>query len=231
MPSPRTSFLLAVVCAVVGAAAPAAVSAQAGTVTFAPTGDGGPVVPVFTGPTLVQTGLVRSTFGSAASVGELAAWESPQYSGGSAVYGNVNQVGTVAEFALTGTVGTALSFSAATFGGYPDAARVIRVRLYDAAFTQLFDQLLSVPSSPQQSINFGSVTTTSGTLRMQWTEATAAGTAEGRGAYDVGFSSLNYFVGARAAVVPEPSTYALVAAGLAGLGVVARRRRGHIGAA
>lgn len=213
--------------AVLSAAATVALSApalaQPGTVTFTPTGNGGAVTPVYAGPALTYSGTVRSTFGSAASVGADLLYWSGAYSGGPAVYGNSSATGHVAEFALTGTAGTLLTFDAASFGGYSNAARTLRVRIYDAGFTQLFDQLLAVPSSPQAVLNFGGVNTLSGTLRLQFTEVDANGVAAGRGPFDVGFSSLDYAVGGQA-VVPEPSTYVLLAGGLAGVAAVARRR-------
>lgn len=216
-----TSVLRRAFLVVVATGAPAVASSQTGTVTFQNTGNGGAVVPIFSGPALTQDAVLRSGFGNGSTIGALAFWTG-DYSGGAAVYGGGSTLGQVAEYALSTSVGSPLAFTAASFGGWPNTARFIRVRLYDAGFTQLFEQILAVPTASQQVLNFGSVTTNSGTLRMQWTEVTAAGVAAGRGAFDVGFSSLSYTT---TAVIPEPSTYALVAAGLAGVGAVARRRR------
>lgn len=202
---------------------PVAAHAQAGTVTFANTGNGGVVTPIFSGPALTTGGEVRAGFGNAATTGASLLYWNDSYSGGPAVYGNNGTAGTVAEFTLGHTAGETLALTSGLFGSYPNSGDFIQIRVFDLGFNLLFEQLVDTDPTSQTLVNFGGVSTQSGLLRLQYTEATAQGAAAGRGAFDVGFSQLTYR--AAGTVVPEPQTWILLASGLGVLGTIARRRR------
>jgi hypothetical protein len=219
----RRSLRTGIAALALAIALPGAAQAQAGTITFQNTGDGGAVVPIFTGPTLTTGGTVRTGFGNAPSANANLAYWSSQYSGGPAVYGGANGIGTVAEFTLGHTAGETLALTGGLFGTYPNAGDFIRIRIFDLDFNQLFDQVIDTDAATQTLVSFGGVSTQSGLLRLQFTETDAQGAFAGRGAFDTGFSQLTYR--ATNTTVPEPQTWLLLASGLGVIGGIARRRR------
>ena len=119
---------------------------------------------------------------------------------------------------------TTSSLTSGLFGSYPNSGDFIQIRVFDLDFNLLFEQLVDTDPTTQALVNFGGVSTQSGLLRLQYTEADAQGAASGRGAFDVGFSQLTYRA-AGATVVPEPQTWILLASGLGVIGTITRRRR------
>lgn len=230
---PRTTLLAAVALAI-GTAMP--LTAQSGTVTFAGVTNNNGAVPIasYSGPALTFSTVVRAGFGNTAAVSTAdGRWWTGSYSGQGMVYGNNSGRGNVLEVTLDAGAGSVLSLTSALFGGYANAARNVTFQLFNADYSQstaLFTVLTgtTTPASPTFALNgWGSI------IRLQFTETNASGAPAGRGAFDVGVQGIQYTVSASdpgvPGVVPEPSAWALMATGLLGLAMLARRRAAGTG--
>ena len=96
------------------------------------------------------------------------------------------------------------------------AGTVHGVRVYSLGGTLLFsqDQALAGSSLAGRTLSWAPNVSATGGLRVQW----------GTDPYYVGANNFAFSVAGGSAVVPEPSSYALVATGLAGLAAWRRRR-------
>lgn len=125
------------------------------------------------------------------------------------------QDGRVGQFFLAPTAGQEVRLDAVQLGSWPAVdgvgpARPFQLTVFDAMWNQLFSTSGQV--GPVVTLTPG-VASTSGLYVQFGTDA------------NVGLGSLTYTVrGDATSVVPEPSTYALLGAGLVGVGTLARRR-------
>jgi hypothetical protein len=218
---------IAAAVAILNVAAFGTASAQAGTIVLSGvTPENGVAVAYsYTGPSLSSSSVIRSGFGNTTVVNPTGAlwWQSAQYSGQSMAYGNSSFEGTVLEFLFDGGIGNSLTLTGATFGGYLNQARRIGYRFFSDDFANSSALFVATPGNTTPDVE--TFTASFGRrIRLQLTEVNTDNNPTGRGAYDVGIQNINYrFAGTT--VVPEPSTYALLATGLAVLVAVRQRRR------
>jgi len=148
--------------------------------------------------TVIFRGALRST--RAARYGDLVnvAWGNP----------NANAGG---EFRFSGLNGATVTLTGIDLGGWVSDVNTA-VRIYDASFTELYSSgavgSIVAPNTGAHAHDAFSVT--GGTLILQWHDP-----------WNVGVDNLSFNVNA----IPEPSTYALMIAGLGLVGFVAHRRR------
>jgi len=199
--------------------APAAAQPITGRIDFDDLGGSTQTIPQGYGSTpFLQTSYFgRSAFGD---VGEtrcagLTLWKES--------YGALDRVvipcipNSVAQIGLRPLAGRALTIGSFDFASYPSRNGVgpaveTTVRIYDENWLELFVQTLSV-SGPRVTVSPNLRTT--GQVYVQF----------GRD-WNVGLDNLAYTIDAgEVAVVPEPSTVALLGVGLAGVAAGARRRR------
>jgi len=214
-----------------GISAGAATSTAAQTATFGGAFNGATPTVAFSGQALTFSTQVRTGFGNTAAVGTAdGLWWTSQYSGQGMLYGNNSTLGNVLEVTLNAGAGFSLNLNGALFGGWPNTARNVTYRLFNADYSLSTGPLTvlaaaATPASPLFPVNgWGSI------IHLQFTETTALGASAGRGAFDVGVQNIGYTVTpANGSVVPEPSTYILLATGMGMLGVITRRRRSSVG--
>lgn len=204
--------------------------AQSGTLTFG--GSGNAAVPntSYSGPALTFSSVIRSGFGNTSVVaGSDALWWTGGFSGQGMLYGNNSTLGNVLEVTLDAGAGFNLFLGGALFGGWANAQRYVTYRLFNDDYSQ---------SSAAVTVQTGTATPAAATftsgdwgsvVRLQFTETNVSGANIGRGVYDVGVQDIEYTVTRNDPIdpvpVPEPSPFVLVASGIAGLAMTARRRR------
>ena len=224
----RSTSALLVALGVSISLAPTA-AAQSGTVTFAgetPQNNAQPVAS-FSGPVLSFSTQVRKGFGNTAALTDGGLWWTNDYSGQGMMYGFSETRGDVLEVTLGVGAGFSLSLTEALFGSWPNVARHVTYQLFNADFSQTtgpFTVLAGAltPASALFGANqWGSI------VRLQFMETDAQGAPAGRGPFDVGVQGIQYTVRdlSDPTVVPEPSTYVLLATGMGMLVIVSRRRR------
>jgi len=110
--------------------------------------------------------------------------------------------------------GDSVALQGFDLGAYPDASRgtmvTVRDLVTDAVLFSFNGNVGTLPANQATHFTLAGVSSANG-LRIQWQDS----------AYNVGIDNINFSVGA----VPEPGTWAMLAAGLLGLGAVARRRK------
>ena len=204
--------------------------AQSGTVSFSGTVPGDePTLAFNGGPSLGFSSRLLNGFGNTTALPSGGArWWNGAYSGSDVVYGSSSTLGTVLELRLSASSGSDLALENALFGGFFNAARYVSFQLFSDDYSQ---------STALMTVLTGTVTPTLGlfatngwgeAIRLQFTETDATGVASGRGAFDVGIQDIAYAVTTTSGpptTVPEPTALALLAAGVSGLWVTARRRR------
>lgn len=223
----RTNALLVAVGVSVGTSH--TLAAQSGTVTFAGVTNTNGAVPTasFSGPALTFSSQVRTGFGNTAAVtGAEGRWWTDGYSGQGMLYGNNSTLGNVLEVTLDAGAGSVLNLTGALFGGWVNTGRNVTLRLFSSDYSQSTGPLTILTGTTTPASALFAANAWGRIIRLQFTETTAAGVAAGRGAFDVGVQGIQYSVsGANPNVVPEPSTYVLLATGMGALGIVARRRK------
>ena len=128
------------------------------------------------------------------------------------LYGVLWSASGPAHVDFTPTVaGTLITLNSFDMGAYPGKTgqTTVTVSTLDGTVLQSYSGPIGVGSTSHFTWNTP-VSSTTG-LRIEFKDE----------AYNVGIDNINFTVGA----VPEPSTYALMFAGLIGMGAVARRRR------
>lgn len=210
-----------------------ATHAQSGTVTFGGVTNSNGALPTatYSGPALTFSSLVRTGFGNSAVAGTAdGRWWTGAYSGQGMLYGNNSTLGNVLEVTLNAGSGFNLFLGGALFGAWPNASRYVTYRLFNDDFSQSTNAFTVLAGTSAPAIasftgnNWGSV------VRLQFTETNALGVNIGRGSFDVGVQGISYTVtpaDPSPPNVPEPSTVLLMAAGMFGLAVTARRRTRH----
>ena len=110
-------------------------------------------------------------------------------------------------------------------GSWANAARPTSIRVLGWDFSLLLPQIdVTISSTPFSfadylTANGMTAPTRSDGIRIQYTQST------GRGAYDAGIDNIAFSTGAvSASPLPEPGTWMLLATGLVGVGLAARRR-------
>ena len=123
-------------------------------------------------------------------------------------------VGSQATIDLRPLAGDSVELQGFDLGAYPDASRgttvTVRDLVTDAVLFSFNGNVGTLPANQATHFTLAGVSSANG-LRIQWQDS----------AYNVGIDNINFSVGA----VPEPGTWAMLAAGLLGLGAVARRRK------
>lgn len=128
----------------------------------------------------------------------------------SVAWGGLGTTGYVAEITFTPAVGQRVTLNSLDFGSYTGLSRTSSMLVIDAASnTTVFSSGSFGLSTATKSV-FPAVSSATG-LILRW----------GPDSYNVGVDNIALSITA----VPEPGTWAMMAAGLAVLGAVARRRR------
>jgi hypothetical protein len=138
-------------------------------------------------------------------------WNAPSYSGLPQVtWGDAGQTTGIFLKPLTGYTLTLNSFVA---GSYQNANRTTQFTILDAATNAALLSTGPVVQGAAPTVYSGAYTSTGG-IKIQW----------GPDGFDVGITNINFDVTPISAGVPEPSTWAMMIIGLAGLGFVTRRK-------
>lgn len=202
--------------------------AQSGTVVFnGPSNNVAPTVNLGGGPALTFSSRIMSGFGATAASGS-ALWFGGGYSGQGMVYGSINTAGAVLELAFTAASGLNLFLTGSLFGGYENRSAFVTYRLFNDDYSQSTSAATvttgtNLPANPSFShAAWGNV------VRLQFVETNSTG-ANLTNAINVGTQNITYRVEAPSTqppstTVPEPSTYLLMASGLAAIAMVSRRR-------
>lgn len=206
-----------------------ATHAQSGTVTFGGVTNNNGALPTatYSGPALTFSSVVRNGFGNSAVAGSAdGRWWTNGYSGQGMLFGNNSSLGNVLEVTLDAGTGFNLFLGGALFGAWPNASRYVTYQLFNDDFSQSTGAFTVLAGTSTPAIasftgnNWGSI------VRLQFTETNAMGVNVGRGSFDVGIQDISYTVSRDEPSpqdVPEPSTFLLVATGVFGLVVTARR--------
>lgn len=124
-------------------------------------------------------------------------------------WGGANSTGYQSEITFTPTAGQAVTLTGFDFGDYQNRNYGSSVQVYDLSGNLLWNGGSFNPDLT--ALHFSPMLTSSTGLVLRW----------GPDGYDVGIDNIAVSI---TTAVPEPHTWALMALGLAGLGVLLRRR-------
>lgn len=136
----------------------------------------------------------------------------------------VNSSATVGEIVLDNlAAGQQLTVNSADVGSWPNSTTTVALRVYDFGWNLLFSGTGATVGSTIHAAFAPGDADVDG-LYVQWSRLNLAGAPTE--AYNTGIDNVNFTIGPiGGAVVPEPSTIALVAGGLLMTALGARRRR------